>query len=473
MAYQDRYLNLWDERYHALVSRNLMDNPFLPVLRNNPIAGFSPFQWTNSYIWLHKQPLFMWQLALSMKVFGVSELAIRYPSVLMGALMVVMLYSITKSVTKDKNTALFAALIFCFSGYHLEQTSGREGMEHNDIAFHFYVLASIWAYVQYTAEKKIRYVLLVGLFAGCAVLNKWFTGILVFAGWGVNFLLNKKEKSVKRDAMHLLLGLLVCAAVFMPWQFYTFHYFPVEANHEYAYNTIHLTKVVEGHEGNNFHYLDRFPVYFGEVGWFFVPAGFVVLLLQLRKRRIENRQAGIALLVIFGTVFVFFSYIVMTKIAGYFYVVAPIGAALIVIAITELKRQFVLEGKPLLGKSIAYCLIIATTLSIFNPDSIKYVHDPNNPERKGQIEREVVYKNIKKNMPSGVKFVFNTNLLDDINIMFYNNDIIAYSGMVDTKVLDSLSHARVPFAAFESRQGYEFPDSFSKYTSLYIIHKPN
>src|SRR3954464_6835379 len=78
VAYLDPFLNPWDERFHALVARNMMDHPFSPMLVKDNLLWYDHTNWCGNHIWLHKQPLFLWQMALSMKIFGVSEFAIRY-----------------------------------------------------------------------------------------------------------------------------------------------------------------------------------------------------------------------------------------------------------------------------------------------------------------------------------------------------------------------------------------------------------
>src|SRR5690606_28721971 len=99
----------WDERFHALVARNMMDEPFRPMLKTSALLPHEDYTaWCCNHIWLHKQPLFMWQMALSMKVFGVSEPALRLPSVIMGALMILLLYRITVLVTGNKTAGLIA-----------------------------------------------------------------------------------------------------------------------------------------------------------------------------------------------------------------------------------------------------------------------------------------------------------------------------------------------------------------------------
>jgi hypothetical protein len=40
-AQADPFLHNWDERFHALVARNLMHDPFKPMLIANPLAAYS------------------------------------------------------------------------------------------------------------------------------------------------------------------------------------------------------------------------------------------------------------------------------------------------------------------------------------------------------------------------------------------------------------------------------------------------
>ncbi|MCB0538920.1 MAG: hypothetical protein KDE33_15510, partial [Bacteroidetes bacterium] len=73
----DKYLHKWDERYHALVAKNMMEEPFVPKLYKNPVLNYDYKNWTGNHIWVHKQPFPLWSIALSFKLFGVNELALR------------------------------------------------------------------------------------------------------------------------------------------------------------------------------------------------------------------------------------------------------------------------------------------------------------------------------------------------------------------------------------------------------------
>ena len=112
------FLHDWDERFHALVARNMMEHPFTPMLIKQPFAPYDPNLWCCNHIWIHKQPLFLWQMAFSMNIFGVNELALRLPSILSGSLAVLLTARIGLLMTGKRVISLFAALLLCFSNFH-------------------------------------------------------------------------------------------------------------------------------------------------------------------------------------------------------------------------------------------------------------------------------------------------------------------------------------------------------------------
>lgn len=180
----DPFLQDWDERFHALVAKNMMSNPFKPMMRLDPILPYKIEDWCCNHIWVHKQPLFLWQMALSMKIFGTNEITLRFPSVVMGTISIYFVYDIAKMWLKNLDVAFFAASLCTFSYYQLELISGRFSLEHNDLAFAFYVTASVWGFLKYNyTQDKLKWSILIGVFVGCAILNKWLTGLLVYGGW--------------------------------------------------------------------------------------------------------------------------------------------------------------------------------------------------------------------------------------------------------------------------------------------------
>ncbi|MEN0007062.1 MAG: glycosyltransferase family 39 protein, partial [Bacteroidota bacterium] len=105
----DAYLHEWDERYHALVAKNMLKEPLQPMLYANPVLPYDYKDWSSNHIWLHKQPLSLWLITGSFAVFGVHEWSLRLPSILLSTLSIVFTYWIAWYCFKRKHIALLAA----------------------------------------------------------------------------------------------------------------------------------------------------------------------------------------------------------------------------------------------------------------------------------------------------------------------------------------------------------------------------
>jgi 4-amino-4-deoxy-L-arabinose transferase-like glycosyltransferase len=126
----DPFLWTWDEQFHALVAKNMVTNPLKPMLITNPVLGFDFRNWLGNHIWLHKQPLFLWQIALFFKVFGTTEFVLRLPTVLMMSAMIVLIYRIGK-LTTNPTIAWYGAFIYCYTFYFIQFVTGYEFTDHN------------------------------------------------------------------------------------------------------------------------------------------------------------------------------------------------------------------------------------------------------------------------------------------------------------------------------------------------------
>ena len=458
-AQADPFLHGWDERFHALVARNLMHDPFKPMLIASPIAAYDFKNWAGNNIWLHKQPLFMWQMALSMKTFGVSELALRLPSVLMGSVMVVMLFRLSYLLTANTTLSLLAASLLCFSHFHLELIAGIHAMDHNDVALGFYVLASIWAYAEYLRDKRWYWVVLVGGFAGCAILNKWLIGSTVFLGWGVNILSGIRRKNMRRETGHFLLALLVCCFVFVPWQVYITHMWPEEARHEYEYNNRHITEAIEGHGGSVWYYAENVPEFFGKYLWVFVPVGIGLAV----SSRTTDRRLLLPFLTIVTFVFCFFSFAVKTQINTYVFFVVPLCMIFLSYGLFEIYRR---TGSRWL---LALTFLVSAYLS-FDPRRTLAYFSGQNTERIRRIATTRILRNLKVGLPADVRVVLNTNDLENLDLMFYNNDLTAYPRLSEGE-FQALARQHVVVAAFKSDGKHDLPAYVSAYPLLYVIDR--
>ena len=90
----DFYIHEWDEKLHALVAKNMMDHPLRPTLYENPVLPYDYRDWASNHVWVHKPPLPLWTMSASMFVFGVNEIALRLPTLILSTLGIWLIFSI-------------------------------------------------------------------------------------------------------------------------------------------------------------------------------------------------------------------------------------------------------------------------------------------------------------------------------------------------------------------------------------------
>lgn len=280
----DPFLHMWDEQFHALVAKNLAEDPFTPILYKKHYYDYDYRIWGGNHIWVHKQPWFLWQMALSIKLFGCNEVAVRLPSVIMSALMVFIVYRIG-SLVVNKKTGWYAAFICAMSFGQIEFITGNVATDHNDVAFMFYMACSFWAFFEFIhSDKKMRWAILTGVFAGIAVLNKWLAGLAVFSGWAAYILFIERPWFKISVFKFPLIALLVAVAIALPWQLYILHAFPAEAQYELAFNSKHFSEVIESHGGSSWFHLDIIPFIYGRLAPFFVCVGLISFFKHAQKK---------------------------------------------------------------------------------------------------------------------------------------------------------------------------------------------
>ncbi len=293
-ALLDPFLNLWDERFHALVAKNLMNHPLLPTLYDDPLVNMAYDRWDRYYIWLHKQPLFLWQIAVSFKIFGVSEFALRLPNVVLSTIMVIITYRSAKLLV-NKQVAYVSSILIISTIYILELISGRQALEHNDISFLVYTSLSIWSFIEYYYSKNKFWIYLIGLFSGMAILCKWLVGLVVYFGWFVLRILQKKFNLCENK--DIFISLLVTILVALPWQILILIMYPTEALDAYKYNSIHFTLPVEGHGGDFWYHFDMFNTIYGIIASFLIIPGFIALYNKVNDRKILGSLLSMVIIV--------------------------------------------------------------------------------------------------------------------------------------------------------------------------------
>ena len=313
-AATDLFLHEWDERYHALVARNMTEHPLRPTLYDEPVLPYNYQDWSSNHIWLHKQPAALWAMALSLKLFGISEIALRMPSILLSTLAIWLTYGIARHYT-DRKTALLAAFLHAIHGLIIALTAGRAATDHPDLFFMFFIELGVFFSIRFLREPRWYMSLLIGLSIGLGVLTKWLPAFIAIGVWG---LLVAQKLSWPKILMHLSIIAGVAAAVFLPWQFYIFRAFPQEAAHEQAYNLLHFFEGLEGHSQPWHYHLNRMRIIFGEL--IYLP---LIWLTYKRLRQLfHKKRADLSLLAWIWVPLIVFS-AAQTKMQAYTIISAP------------------------------------------------------------------------------------------------------------------------------------------------------
>jgi 4-amino-4-deoxy-L-arabinose transferase len=286
-ALLDPFLVLWDEQYHALVAKHLVEHPFVPTLYENPVMAYGIEDWTGNHIWLHKQPFFLWMMASSIKIFGATTWAARLPSVVFFAGLIFLSYRTSRIIT-NKQIAVWSAVILSCCYFPLSLVAGRSATDHNDMAFLFLVTGSFWAWLEYNKNRKQHWYWLVSIFVGLAVLTKWLTGGMVYIAWFSVLLFTKDSFSEKKkEFIQLVKSGLVSILIFMPWQIYCLVVFPEEFKQEMFLNSAHFTTAVEGHAHHLwYHFVEgRMLLYgSGDIIPALLIAGLVTLFFAMQSK---------------------------------------------------------------------------------------------------------------------------------------------------------------------------------------------
>lgn len=327
-ALLDPFLNMWDERFHALVGKNLMKHPLIPTLYDDPVVNMAYDQWDKFHIWIHKQPLFLWQIALSFKLFGISEFSLRIPDIVLSMILVLAGYRSGRLLV-NKRVGYLTGVLIISTNYLVELIEGRQGLDHNDFSFLVYVSLSLWSLVEYHCTKKRYWIYLIALFSGFAILCKWLVGLLVYLGWFVIKIQQKMFKPAQyRD---LLKALIITLLIVLPWQIYTFVWYSKEATQAYNLNILHFITPLDGHNGTFWYHFEQISSIYGILAPFLVIPSFYILY-----KNSKDKMLVISLLCMVAAVYLFFSF-AATKMPSFTTVVSMI----ILIAFAALFDQLI------------------------------------------------------------------------------------------------------------------------------------
>lgn len=154
-----------------------------------------------------KPPLFFWLQVLSMKLFGISAFAARFPNVIFGVLTIFTLFHIGRTLHNQRFGVLWAAI---YMGSLLPAVYFKSGII--DPVFNYFIFTSIYFIILTLNSTKNRdfYALLAGLLNGLAVLTKGPVGfLLLLLTFLVYILFNRLRRLPKLREVLLFAGAII------------------------------------------------------------------------------------------------------------------------------------------------------------------------------------------------------------------------------------------------------------------------
>lgn len=325
----DNHLTNWDEAWYADISRNMRatGNLITPV-------------W-NKEIFFEKPPFYFWLSTLSLKIFGISEFSIRFPSALAGLGLAIMVYFFGKEIF-NKHVGIASVFILFSSPIFLYRS--RTG--NMDTLLTLWMTISIFSFLK-GINKNPKWFFLMGISFAFGFLTKGIIGlyplVVVFL-----YLTFKKELKIVGEKWFLLSILMACFLI-LSWILFSF-----KINGNQFINQFLLSNFEKFDFGtssfSNFS-LDYFVhLKSGLKIWFlFLLVSFFYLVYRIKDK-------NILLLVIYFTIFFLVMSFSKNKSNWFILPILPLASVAIAYSFLELVRKF-LRDKLIWGSVLIIFLI--------------------------------------------------------------------------------------------------------------------
>lgn len=413
----DFFLHSWDERYHALVAKNIIQHPLTPTLYDNPVLPYNAENWVANHVWLEKGPIPLWAMATSIKIFGNTDMAFRIPSIILSLLAVYITFLIGTWLL-DQKVGLLAAFFHSINGLVIEVAGGRVSSDHVETFFIFFIeLAVFISIVAILKNKNLLFSLLIGAVTGLAFLCKWSPALIVFPLWmtGEILVANKTKLQIFKQ---LLASVIAFCIIVLPWLWHIMVTFPEESAWVFKKFIFAYNETLEQHQGPVYYYFQNMGMVFGEIIW--IPV--LISFYQIATKQANWRM--IMLSMWWMIPFVIFSF-AATKRHTYLLIAAP--AIFIILSNYWLYlHRLKVKQKWLISLVLALLIILPIRYSI---ERIKpFLNIERNPEWAQELKRKKAKYNDK---------TLFFNFEHAIEGMYYT-DYIFYTQIPDRETINNL-----------------------------------
>ena len=231
----------------------------------------------NGKIYYHHPPLGFIIIALSIKIFGNNEFAVRFPSAILGVGAIILIYFIGKRLFKSKLVGFASALVVGTSVWYLIRT--RSG-DLNSIFIFFYLLT---VFFSLKSKNNFKWFIPTMISFALLLLSKTMVGASV----GVLILFNNLGQvfKSKKNFIITLIGIVIFFLILTPW------YYVQWTNFEHFYEEHFIAVGMRNKSLSSMFHLETFlPLFYLHMGirkWYYIwiaAVGFIIITFRFIKK---------------------------------------------------------------------------------------------------------------------------------------------------------------------------------------------
>jgi 4-amino-4-deoxy-L-arabinose transferase-like glycosyltransferase len=384
--------------------------------------------WIDNNIWLEKGPVPLWFMAISISVFGNSDVAIRIPTLIFALLAIYLTFLIGKYLFNER-IGLLAAFLHAINGLVLEIGSGKLSSDHVETFFDIFIeIAILYCILSIIRKNKYYLSFLGGIFMGLAVLSKWLPALIVLPVWLTGAIFTRKY-TIREIIQHFMIILSGCLIIALPWFINILLNFPLEAKWVIRKFLFAYSTTIENHNAPWWYYINYVEIIFGEL--VYIPLIYALYILFKDKR-----EWALKLLSIWWILPVIIFSFAETKRHTYLMLSSPAFFLITAWFWYQLQESHA-KRKYVWVKQVILWLLILLPVRL-NIERMKpFEQVDKNPAWAQEL------RTLNQEIPEKKVVIFNSER--PIETMFYT-DFVAYSGSPDsTTLIVFLSNGYIPY----------------------------
>lgn len=242
----------------------------------------------NGYADFDKPPLFVWLVAVSFKLFGVSDFAAKIPAALFGLATILLVYVLAKRLFVDRWIPVLSMLVLMTTQYFLKYSMHAM----TEVPFTFFFCLAI--YFSLKGMTRPNFFLLCGVAVGLATLTRSPMGLFPLGIIGLHLIFTKRIELL--FSRHWAGCLLLSFSLPMLWYAREYWLYGSEFLAQHFANLVnHAASSQQKSYGQQIIWLLEYPILLFKHYWPWLPL-MVVGLEAALKRAISEKDAAAALL---------------------------------------------------------------------------------------------------------------------------------------------------------------------------------